>query len=505
MSTAFRFFTNRPSRGIRWIPVVSTELLPHFTKLASDLKLARRARTEGAENRPDKDDQELDAAQREIGAAVVEGVNLLRQFLRDQLHRAKEQIQARFPSPINSEVALIEARAAIQQAKHLHRDELVNLSLEEHRKRRQIKKFRADNGLSRDASYAPLVIVPLSVLFAIIAVETAANAILFAKTNPLGYAGGAFQALLFSVVNVALGFAGGFLGLRLITHIKKHIKAFGFAVLLLAAAVGTYWNLKVAYYRDLLEHNTDTDFVSSSSAMPSIDWLSLSSIESWALLFLGLIIFVIAMIEGRGGRAGFADPYCGYRSVDIAHRDAETSYRTAKEHYRAAVRASIETPRENVRKRINDDASRVAEALEIADAAQIRTQEVRDSIGEWIMMGGSLLRLYREENEKVRTAPPPAHFRTYPSFEQIADRIPDASNVRTLAGAAERRHTDNLAALAKLETDLAKLAYDELERFLAEIDNIENHAQGRLSDEWDVTGRTQKFAATALPHLRRAN
>src|SRR5262249_27139777 len=212
----------------------------------------RRAREAGAENRPNKDDRELDATQREIGTAVVEGINLLRQFLRDQLHRAKEQIQARFPGRIDPQIALVEARAAIQEAKHSHGEELINLSLEEHRKRRQTKKFRADNGLSRDASYASHPLIPLSILFAMIAVEMAANAILFAKTNPMGYAGGAFQALLFGIVNVAVGFMAGFLGLRLITHIKQSFAALGFAVLLITVSGGAYWNLKVAHYRDLL-------------------------------------------------------------------------------------------------------------------------------------------------------------------------------------------------------------------------------------------------------------
>ena len=460
---------------------------------------------EGAENRPEKDDQELDAAQREIGTAVVEGINLLRQFLRDQFHRAKEQIQARFPGRIEPQIALVEARAAIQEAKHSHGEELINLSLEEHRKRRQIKKFRADNGLFRDASYASHPIIPLSILFAMIAVETAANAVLFAKTNPMGYAGGAFQALLFGIVNVALGFMAGFLGLRLITHIKRSFAALGFVVLLITVSGGAYWNLKVAHYRDLLERNTNTDFVNSSSDLPSIDWLSLSSIESWALLLLGLIIFVLAMIEGRGGRGGFSDPYCGYRAADLAYREAEASYRAGKDEYRAAVRAAIETARKGLRTRVTADGHRIAEAMEIGDASLIRTQEVRDSIGEWIAMGASLLRLYREENGKIRTAPCPEYFRNYPTFEQIAGQVPDATDVLSLVEPAERRHAENVAALVQVEADLVKLATEEAERFLAEIDAIEERAGERLDVEWDVPARDQKHTVATLPYLRRAS
>jgi hypothetical protein len=504
MAISLNPFAKSPTVRIRWLPEIAGELLPRFQKLARDLHLVSRARAEGAENRPNKDDQELDAAQREVGTTVVEGVNLLRQFLRDQLHRAKEQIQTRFPRRIDSQVALIEARAAVQEAKHAHGEQLVNLSLEEHRKRRQIKKFRADNGLSRDASYASHPIIPLAILFAMTAVEMAANSALFAKTNPMGYVGGAFQALIFGVVNVAIGFGAGFLGLRLVGHVKGWFKALGFAIFLLTLSGGVYWNLKVAHYRDLLERNAEANFLNHSSVLPTLDWLSLSTIESWALFLFGLLIFVIATLKGCGGRTGFSDSYWGYSSMDVAHREAEASYRAGKDEYRAAVRAAIEAARDNLRKRVKDDGIRVAEVIEIADAALIRTQEVRDSIGEWIAMGASLLRHYREENEKVRTAPCPDHFRVYPTFEQVADRIPDASDVRALAEAADRQHAENVAALAQAEADLVRLGTEEAERFLAEIDAIEERVGDKLEEEWNIPARDRMHTVAALPQMRRA-
>ncbi len=503
MTISLNPFAKSPTSRIRWLPEIGSELLPRFRQLSRDLDLVRRARSEGADNRPSKDDHDLDAAQREIGAAVVEGVNLLHQFLRDQLRRAKEQIQVRVPGRVDPQIAVIEARAAVQEAKHARGEDLVNLSLEQRRKLRQLKKFRADNGLSRDASYAPHVIIPISILVAMIAAEMAANATLFAKANPLGYAGGAFQALLFGVVNVALAFCAGFLGLRFINHIKGWYKTLGFVILALTVAAGLCWNLKVAHYRDLLVHNADAKFINSSSMLPSADWLSLSTIESWALLLLGIVIFILAMLEGRGGRSGFSDPYCGYRSVDLVHREAESDYRAGKDEFRAAVREAVEDARVDLRKRVQSDGPRIAEAIGIADAAQIRTQEVRDSIAEWIAMGGSLLRLYREENEKVRSAPPPAYFRAYPSFEQVAAGVADASDVRALAEEAERRHADNVAALARAEAELVNIATEEGERFLADIDAVEERAQERLVNEWDIEKPDRAPNVAPLPQVRR--
>jgi hypothetical protein len=349
MTMSLNPFAKAPTVRIRWLPEIAGGLQPRFQKLARDLNLVRKARAEGAENRPSAGDLELDAMQRDIGTAVVEGVNLLGQFLRDQLHRAKEQIQTRFPGRIDPQIALMEARAAVQEAKHSRGEQLANMSLEEHRKRRQLRKFRADNELSRDASYASHPIIPWSILFAMTATEMAANALLFAKTNPMGYVGGASQALLFGVVNVAIGFGAGFLGLRLIGHVKGWLKLLGFTILLGTLSCGAYWNLKVAHYRDLLERSANAEFLNHASVVPTLDWLSLSTIESWALLFFGLFVFVLAMLEGRGGRSGFSDPYCGYRAVDLVHRETEADYRAAKEEYRAAVRAAIDAVRGNLR------------------------------------------------------------------------------------------------------------------------------------------------------------
>jgi hypothetical protein len=134
----------------------------------------------------------------------------------------------------------------------------------------------------------------------------------------------------------------------------------------------------------------------------------------------------------------------------------------------------------------------------------IRTQEVRDSIAEWVAMGASLLRLYREENANVRTAPTPDYFRLYPSFEQVADSVSDDSDIRALTEAAERQYAENVAALAQAEVDLVRLGTEEAERFLAEIDAIEERVEQKLHEEWDIPARNRMRTVKTLPQMRRA-
>ena len=64
----------------------------------------------------------------------------------------------------------------------------------------------------------------------------------------------------------------------------------GFAILLGTLSCGAYWNLKVAHYRDLLELNANAEFLNHASAVPNLDWLSLSTIESWAPFLFGLLL-----------------------------------------------------------------------------------------------------------------------------------------------------------------------------------------------------------------------
>lgn len=386
----------------------------------------------------------------------------------------------------------------------MHTEHLVGMFREVRRKQRQLDKFRADNGPLPDARYAPHWIIPLAVLFSMTAAEMAANAGLFAKASAMGFVGGAFQAFLFGVVNVAVGFSAGLLGLRFINHTKALYRALGFAVVAITLTAGTYWNIKVATYRDALAHNVDAKFINSSSVIPSLDWLSLSTIESWALLLLGSVIFVLAMLEGRGGNASFSDPYPGHRAVDLVFREAEAEYITLKNAYRAAVRAAIDNTKERLQQRLVSDGIRIIEIIEIADAALVRTQEVRDLIGEWLALGCSLLRLYRQENENIRTTPPPAYFRCYPSFNQISDSVPDASDLQSLANEAERRHAENSIAFAQADADLARLAIDEAERFLVEIDAIEKQVEAHLDTEPNSRNQTPQ-AVAAPPQFRRAS
>src|ERR1019366_6746551 len=85
----------------RWLPEVNDNLRPAFERLAKALRLLAPARAVGMENRPHKDDVDLDDPQRQIVAEIQSGTNLLKQFLTSQLHDAEEKIRSRMPRSLD--------------------------------------------------------------------------------------------------------------------------------------------------------------------------------------------------------------------------------------------------------------------------------------------------------------------------------------------------------------------------------------------------------------------
>lgn len=486
-------FAKSPTTRTRWIPRLSDSLRPTFTRLARELRLETRAKEAGQQNLPHKDDRDLDEAQRQVVAETQTGANLLKQFLANQLNGARDKLHGRSPRPLQVELLRAEANAAVSEAKLAHGATLEELRLAERRKLRDLRKFRADHRLGRDAAYADSRLLPVAMLCALILFEGIANAYIFQAAVNDGLVGGAIYALLFGTVNVLLGFlVTGYTGLRLIGHVKPLLRALGALFVLAGASAGFAWNLLVAHYREALERNLDAGAASIDVAAfldpellasPAI-WFHLSSLEAWALLLFGLIIFAGAAYEGRGGRGLFDDPYPGYRAVHLAHREAHEAYSEAQADYSQAVRDAYAGVLAELHNRHAADADALDEIAEITDQAEERAAEVRDSVGEWRDAGMALLRAYRENNRAIRTAPAPAYFDAYPPFDELAANLADAAGLRRDADQAADTHAANATILARLEEELALARTRETEIFLAEIAAIEARAEQRLDTDW---------------------
>lgn len=495
--TALNPFAKARTTRTRWLPDLADGLRPKFARLAKELRLVERARAEGVENRPNAADRDLDEPQKQVVAEMQAGANLLKQFLANQLHDARQKIQSRIPQPIEVDLVMAEVHSRVAETKLSERDELEARRLVERRKLRDLRKFRQDHGLSREAAYADDWWMPTALLLALTVGEGIANAALFTETVETGLVGGLGLAMLVGAINVLLGFVvTGLFGLRLINRVERWLRVLGGGLVLIGAGAGLMWNLMVARYRDGVERNPGAPILDQLLPATPAELFTFSSLESWALLLLGCVIFLIAALKGRGGRGSFADPYPGYRAVDLAHREAEAVYAAGQDEYKTAVRAVYEQARATLHGQHAADARAVAEIAQIADQAEERAAEVRDSVGEWRDAGVALLRLYRDENRAIRTTSAPAYFDVYPSFAELSVGLADPTSLRALATNAARLHELNGKRLAEVEATLARSRQHETETFLAEIEAIEARAERRL-----VADHNQEPSRRAAPRL----
>lgn len=496
-------FAKSPTTRTRYVPPIDNALRSSFETLKKQLRLAERARSAGAENLPSGNDKDLDEPQLQVRSATQAGVNLLKQFGANQMNGAEGKIKALGQRTIDTQLALARAAADAGKAKQAAAEVLENARLAERLSLRGWRKFRRDNGLTRKADYAEAVAWPWVITGGMIVADGVVNAGLYMNATDGGLAAGGGLAMLFSAITVAAGFCAGFFGLRMLGHVKPLPKISGAMIFASLFAGGAYWNLVVAKYRDDLAQGSEQGLLKSAAHAADGSGVSHASPEALGLMIIGGLIFLFAILKGRGGHIGFTDPYWGYKAVDIDRRRAEDVYKAEKDAYRAAVAAAYGQAAKQVRDLHAANEADLLIAREAAKEAEERSAEVRDSIGEWIADGGAALRYYREENTSVRTLAAPGYFHLYPTFAEMADGLTDASAVRQACDALIAAHEKAGAEIAAFERQLTRDAEAETKRFLDEVAEIEKRAEARLAGDFSERNSTidglDELAAAPLP------
>ena len=479
-------FSNDEYTRTTFMPPIDSHLKPHLDQIRKELHVVEMARTEALANRPSKDDFDLDETQLKIIARVEEGANFVCQFGASQMNRALAEVRTRMPRAMDATVALASVDGDIAQVKAGFRPLLVKAFKANRLATRRLNKFIRDNAQAlgdRVARYADNPWWPAAVLLALWTLETGINAFLFQKASSLGYTGGFVQAGLFGLVNVALGFFFGFLGLRLVVHVKPLLQILGAVFGVGFLSLGVAWSLIVAAYRQLLQTNPDASSLDAAQFSIPSNWFHITTAESWALLLLGIIIFALAALKGRGGAGGFWDSYLGYKPADLEHRESEAVYEEGQNELRDGIHEAILTCRDKLRADFNADEEPVRKIADIAMQAEERAGEITDFVSEWARMGIALIAEYRTENIAIRTDEPPAYFNVPPKMPVLARNLPSAAAVSVLAERAKQITAANAAVLVEAEKKFADLLAREEELFLAEIEQIEKRAATEIDLE----------------------
>lgn len=199
------------------------------------------------------------------------------------------------------------------------------------------QNFKDTNNLSIDPDYEPSSTFAWGLMALVGTIESYATAFFLVPISE-NYLTAASKALAFSIVNVALGFGVGYFLLRYIYHRDRSHRIWTVPLLPIGLLGGVWYNVTLAFFRQGAVSKTENagDFLNAAARV--IDALtkyravgsyhavgnqaSALSADSFALMAVGLGIFVVAIVKG----VFHEHPYPGYKEQFVRLKEAEEQY-----------------------------------------------------------------------------------------------------------------------------------------------------------------------------------
>lgn len=302
------------------------------------------------------------------------------------------------------------------------------------------KNFRKQNKLTRLPDYQPLR-NSLFLFVGIIVVEMSLNATLLWELTGILVAFG--QTALITAVNViflAAGFGLLFRYKNCILRKTRWLTLFCFPAIALVLA----FNLGVGHYRDaLVEAKTQSEqFLTplnwddanvTESVVIIIDYtkkalvsfwaspLGVESILSWLLIIVGIGCFGFATYKWYS----MFDPYPGYKTRDVARKEAHKNYKLLLE----TTRNEIDKASKDAMDLIEDERTKVKNMRTLYDELTNNAQTLQTSYADWIVVQRTtqnhLVAAYRDSNRQARSEPAPDYFNDETSLDPTLVGAPD--------------------------------------------------------------------------------
>jgi hypothetical protein len=272
---------------------------------------------------------------------------------------------------------------------------------------RTLETFRQEHGLKRPAHPPRGHFLFSAVIVLLFAAETLPNAIILGEGEELGIAGGYTVAILFSLINLSLGFAAGRWGWTQAIH-RNFLRKLGGLALAVACLGGVLLiNLALAHYRAAVESGMGSS-AAAAAVIPLMksDPLALGDIKSAIMVAMGVISALIVMMEGWF----WEEPYPGYAEVSAHLRQAQARYHDMVEEkldYLKGVQEEFVQRIQVERARLRD---RRTEIPYVMQERQRLVTRFKDHLTHLQDVGRQALVVYRDTNRKARTIAPPKRF-----------------------------------------------------------------------------------------------
>jgi hypothetical protein len=432
-------------------------------------EVIRQARALGADNLPSSNDPGPSPIEQEVIDGALARIRRATVTLTKAIGVKFRLINTTAIVEIDPRLIAASAATAMARTKVEHGGRLCQSRMAERKAARDLAIFREANGLTREAAYAPSSLYAFAWLVVLILLEAAGNCAIFAAGSDVGLLGGVLLASLFSVINVGLGFAAGLIGLRLIGHVEKRRVRLGWISLVVLVALGLGFNLMVAVFRNGL-----------GGGRGAADGGLSGVVMAFALCILGVAIFIVSMMKGRGGRGCPVDAYWAYRAADLNHKEQLALYEEHKAEYRREADANYDGLEAELAAVDAQNAARLTGHRDAEGDIDLQLIETKAHAANQAEDAHQLLREFRGINGRIRTDPAPAYFADYPEFPMPGRDTVELDALNAAVRESEAAHRANQAVLADLRLTLAQRRTSDIEGFLAEVDQIETRADHSL-------------------------
>lgn len=448
---------------------------PSVSELVERFDLKKHGRDRGRQELPPADSPRLDAPETEVIAYCED--RFTEQLTEYNKHRTvfEERMRTSEGSGISDadvEQACLDMKEAVEQ----ERPELESLAAQAQQAIGDLNQFKRDEKLTRDADYPDNRKLQVSILLALLVLETLINGFFFGTNLRTGTFGGVSYAVLISVFNV--------IGLGLLAAVTYRLTKqrgtmvvvgwVGLAVVI-AAAIG--WNLLVGHYREALavDYPPEPDAVQpmpdAATAASGVEacWrgddeadadrealclfvrspFALGGFQSYMLWLIGLFAWLLGAYEWYRND----DPYPGYGKRARKRHKAEK--RLADE--RADLLQTLKEEQDVAQKRLlgafSDPVDSRKLALNAFDNLKRLHRDFRDFTKSLEASVRGALDIYRTNNQQARQTAEPGVWQIPWVTDWTLPDAPDPSMVVAEDEAESRSRTER----SDLEKRQAKL------------------------------------------------
>lgn len=337
------------------------------------------------------------------------------------------------------------------------RPEYVTLARDNFEKKSRLKKFRLENNIIHDADYPASKTASLLTIGTIIFFESLIGSFLIHNSNnaEMGIVTAILISSVIGALAVVLMAACGFF-VRYIFHIQPKKRKIGFASIFVAITTAFFFSAIIAELRS----NSGNFELLRSLRFGSFG----SGTKTDALADAGALAFMILiLIAGLYKGYSITDRYPGLEEMDRPVKHIEELLRTKEGLIRIIVvdaqkRFSAELSKLNSERSF--DANRFRKIVDELNTLSTNQMTEFSLIDENYKAS---IKRYRQENQKIRSTPPPKYFETSPA-ELIVEHsiVVEKSSAETISKFNELAEIENnnKAMMQNAENTLSEIISD---------------------------------------------